>query len=379
MHIRTLKIKIRPESYQWLDKAAKEVNFVWNWCNETSYNALTPYYGKRKYLSAFDLINLSSGASKEFNRIGSANIQNICREYATRRNQFKKLKLRWRSSGGSKKNLGWIPLKPEQIVKIKGNGFNFCKKRIRLFENIEGYKFKEGCFAQDVLGHWYLCVPVEVEVLHKPSQSENCGIDLGLGTVATTSGGDKLEYKFYRDSEKKLANAQRRGHKKQAKFIHRKIRRQRADATHKFSRAIINKYQNIYIGDVSFNFLKSGNGAKSAYDGAIGMLKTQLQYKGQQAGRWVEVISEKFTTQACSACGCLSGPTGRTGLVVREWQCSECETEHDRDINAAINICHLGMKHHPPFAGTSQIQVGVVPSAKSASAGHGLATTLSQA
>ena len=73
------------------------------------------------------------------------------------------------------------------------------------------------------------------------------------------------------------------------------------------------------------------------------------------AGRNVILINEAYTTQACSACGCLSGPTGRSGLVVREWQCGDCGASHDRDVNAAINICHLGMKHHPPSAGTSQI------------------------
>ena len=101
--------------------------------------------------------------------------------------------------------------------------------------------------------------------------------------------------------------------------------------------------------------------------------------KGQQAMRHVKVINESYTTQACSACGCLSGPTGRTGLVVREWQCGDCGASHDRDINAAINICHLGMKHHPPFAGTSQIQAGVVQPAAMASTGHGFNDCLNQA
>ena len=88
----------------------------------------------------------------------------------------------------------------------------------------------------------------------------------------------------------------------------------------------------------------------------------QLEYKGQQAQRHVVVVSEKYTTQACSVCGSLTGPQGTKGLVVRNWQCSGCGAEHDRDINAAINICHFGMKHHPPSAGTSQNQIGSVQS-----------------
>ena len=101
--------------------------------------------------------------------------------------------------------------------------------------------------------------------------------------------------------------------------------------------------------------------------------------KGQQAMRHVKIINEAFTTQACSACGCLSGPAGWTGLVVREWQCEDCGASHDRDINAAINICHLGMKHHPPFAGTSQNKLGPVQSDTSSSTGHGFMSQFVQA
>ncbi|MEI6355336.1 MAG: zinc ribbon domain-containing protein [Methylococcus sp.] len=39
----------------------------------------------------------------------------------------------------------------------------------------------------------------------------------------------------------------------------------------------------------------------------------------------------------CSACGALTGPQGRAGLKVRQWECIECGTQHDRDVNAAIN------------------------------------------
>ncbi|MGQ7370485.1 zinc ribbon domain-containing protein, partial [Streptococcus suis] len=50
-----------------------------------------------------------------------------------------------------------------------------------------------------------------------------------------------------------------------------------------------------------------------------------------------------YTTQTCSSCGSrCSSPKGRTGLGIREWQCMECGTFHDRDINSALNILALG-------------------------------------
>jgi putative transposase len=122
-----------------------------------------------------------------------------------------------------------------------------------------------------------------------------------------------------------VAQAQRRGHRRQAKRLHRKAARQRADALHKFSRKIVDHYQNIFIGDVSSAKLVKTRMAKSVLDAGWGTLKTQLQYKGQQAGRRVEVVDEAYTTRACSSCGKLTGPSGLRQLVVRQWECPAVE------------------------------------------------------
>jgi hypothetical protein len=60
---RTLKLKIRPESYGWLSAAAVEANQVFNFCNETSFQAATRTDLKRKWLSGFDLCALTAGAA----------------------------------------------------------------------------------------------------------------------------------------------------------------------------------------------------------------------------------------------------------------------------------------------------------------------------
>jgi putative transposase len=55
--------------------------------------------------------------------------------------------------------------------------------------------------------------------------------------------------------------------------------------------------------------------AKFVLGAGWGMLKTQLQYKGQQVGRCVLNVSEQYTSRACSACGALTGLAGVTGCV----------------------------------------------------------------
>lgn len=149
-----------------------------------------------------------------------------------------------------------------------------------------------------------------------------------------------------------MADAQRRGHKRQAKRINRKVADCRKDALHKFSTALVRDAGAIYIGDVSSVKLAKTSMAKSVQDSGWGMLKTMLQYKGDHAGRIVEIVNERFTTRACADCGSLCGPSGRTGLVVRGWTCVDCGVTQDRDINAARNILARGLSG--PSAGTKQ-------------------------
>lgn len=339
-HMKTLRLKVKPEGKAWLSAAAKEVNFVWNWANETSEKAVRRYAGAPVWLSSYDLDKLSAGSSKFFNKIGADVINAVNAEFALKRRQAKKARLTWRRSGGSKKSLGWIPFKGKTL-RNEGNGLRFLGKTFRVFESerLVGMRWRDGCFAQDACGDWWLCVPVVVEQTSEPAPLEAVGIDLGLKDTAVTSDNERLPAgRAFRLAEPRIAAAQRRGHKRQAKRLHRKAQRQRADALHKFSRTIVNKYQKIVVGDVSSSKLAKTRMAKSVYDAGWGILKTMLHYKGQQAGRIVQVVNESYTSRACSGCGCLSGPTGLDMLAVRRWTCADCGESHDRDVNAARNI-----------------------------------------
>jgi putative transposase len=241
--IRTLRLKVKREGYAWLNAAAIEVNQLWNYANATSYKAAHPFAGASKWLTAFDLDKLTAGATECFERIGADTIQRVNAEFATRRKQFKKAKLRWRVSRGAKRSLGWVPFKAVQL-KRKGKSLRFSGKAFRVFERelLEGTTWKSGCFAQDAVGDWWLCVPVEREVCQTVAPKEAVGIDLGLKDIAATSDGAKLQAgHFYRNIEQKIASAQRRGHKRQAKRLHRTAARRRKDALHRFSRKIVSE------------------------------------------------------------------------------------------------------------------------------------------
>jgi putative transposase len=342
--VRTLRVKVKPEAYPWLNAAAIEVNDVWNYANAISARAARPFAGKPRWLSAYELDKLTAGATAYFEHIGSETIQRVNAELTTRRRQFKKTKLRWRVSRGARRSLGWVPFKAAQL-KRKGKSLRFSGKSIRVFEQalLERKAWKCGCFAEDSVGDWWLCLPVAYPAVHTIAPKEDVGLDLGLKDTVATSDGDKLGAgHFYRNIEDQIAQAQRRGHKRQAKRLHRRAARRRKDALHKFSREVVDSYRTIFIGDVSSRKLAKTPMAKSVLDAGWGMLKAQLQYKGEHAGRSVLIVSEKNTTRACSSCRALTGPRGLDMLSVRAWVCGACGDTHDRDVNAAKNILLAG-------------------------------------
>ena len=344
---KTLQLRIKDKHARVLCQMAREVNQVWNHINEVSAKAVRPYYGPPKYLSGYDLQKLTAGYSKcEGVAVGSGTVQLVCVEYATRRKQFKKHKLRWRVSNpkSAKYSLGWIPFKIGH-AKYKSGQIHFAGHHFSLWDSygLSKYELRSGSFSEDSRGRWYFNVAVEVEC--QPTQGTAAvGIDLGLKDCAISSTGDKLEGRWYRQHEQELAKAQRAKKKQRVKAIHAKIKNQRKDDLHKFSTAMVQQNAAIFVGDVASAKLVKTTMAKSTLDAGWAMLKTMLGQKSHQAGVVFEVVNEAYSTQTCSCCGVIpaSSPKGRAGLRIREWTCSECGTTHDRDVNAARNILAAG-------------------------------------
>lgn len=342
--VKTLKIRVKDKHASVLRRMARDVNQVFNFANETSNRAIRE---RGKWLSAYDLQKLTAGYSKcDGVTVGSGTVQLVCVEYATRRKQFKKARLNWRVSNpkSPKYSLGWIPFKGGH-AKYKAGQIEFAGKKFSLWDSygLGKYELRAGSFNEDSRGRWYFNVAVEVEVL--PGQGTSAvGIDLGLKECATTSDGDKLQGRWFRELEPQLAAAQRARKKKRVKAIHAKIANRRKDAIHKFTTHLVKNNAAIFVGDVSSQKLVKTKMAKSTLDAGWAMFKTTLEYKCRQAGVVFEVVNEAYSTQTCSACGALpeSRPNGIAGLRIREWTCSECGTVHDRDVNAARNILAAG-------------------------------------
>ena len=342
---KTLRLRIKDKHARVLSAMAREVNQVWNFCNETSRRAIRE---RHQWLSGYDLQKLTNGYSKcDGIHIGSPTVQQVCEDYAKARKQFKKAKLRWRVSNpqSSKYSLGWIPFKA-RALQYKAGQIAFAGQKFSLWDSygLADYELRAGSFSEDSRGRWYLNVVVKVQAKGS-SATASVGIDLGLKEVAVASNGQRIEGRFYRKLEADLGIAQRAHKKRRVKAIHAKIANQRKDALHKFSTALVRENAAIFVGDVASSKLVKTKMAKSTLDAGWASLRAMLEYKSHQAGIVFEIVSESYTTQTCSCCGSIpaSSPKGRAGLRIREWVCSDCGAQHDRDVNAAKNILARGL------------------------------------
>ena len=313
---------------------AGSVSYVWNYCNEINRER---WHKFRKTYHWSELDKMTLGCSKELG-LHSQTIQAITKEFYTRCKQFKKTKLNWRSA---KRSLGWIPFKASG-VKVVDDTIKYQDKVFRLWLSrpIEG-KIKIGSFSQDARGRWYVNLTIEECDRGRIKTGKECGIDLGLKTQATLSDGNKLEREnLTRKYEEKLAVAQRAGKRKQTATIHAKIKNKRKDWNHKQTTKLVQEYDRIYVGNVSSSKLTKTRMAKSVYDAGWSQFKTMLDYKAIRLGVEVKEVNESYSTVTCSRCEQRTGPSGLSGLNVREWICLSCGALHDRDVNAAMNILH---------------------------------------
>jgi IS605 OrfB family transposase len=342
MSTKTLKVRIKDKHRNQLNKMAGAVNFVWNYCNELSSRNIKEKY---KFMTGYDFHPYTKGAGRELG-IHSQTLQQIAAEYATRRKQFKKQRLKWRKTGGTEKSTGWVPT-GTGAVKYKNGQLHHNGMHIGLWDsfNLGKYKIRSGSFTEDSRGRWYFNAVVEF----KPKQSSgngSVGIDLGCKTAATDSNGEKVVGREYRKLEQKLGVAQRAKKKDRVRAIHDKIKNRRKDTLHKYSTKLVKENALVVVGNVSSSKLVKTKMAKSVLDAGWGQLKSMLEYKCNHAGSEFLEVNEAYSTQVCSGCGCISStsPKGRADLGIREWTCAEsgCGETHDRDINAAKNILAVG-------------------------------------
>ena len=200
---------------------------------------------------------------------------------------------------------------------------------------------------------WFASIAVEVE--HTPPTSENqavCGVDLGISRLATISDGTfyqathalRREIRKLRRGSRRLSRKQK-GSKNRAKSKHRlaklhaRIVHVRRDSLHKLTTDLTRRFSTVVIEDLNVKGMMANRKlARAVADVGMYEFRRQLSYKAEMQGVRV-VVADRFfpSSQLCSTVGCEGRAVG-LGLAVRSWTCSDCNTTHDRDLNAAKNL-----------------------------------------
>jgi putative transposase len=231
-----------------------------------------------------------------------------------------------------------------QIPKFK-EGLKFVRHR-----ELKG-EIKSATISQSTSGKYYISILCVVEKLTKHKKTgKNIGIDLGLKDFIITSEGQRYcNPKFIKKYEAKLAKKQRilsrkqKGSKGRDKAriavakVHEKITNSRNDMQHKVSSKLVKDYDLIAIEDLNVKgMVKNHKLAKAISDVAWSSFVTKLKYKAEWYGREVVVIDRFYPSS--KTCSCCDNVKESLSLDERSWTCSQCNTIHDRDVNASKNI-----------------------------------------
>jgi transposase, IS605 OrfB family, central region len=206
-------------------------------------------------------------------------------------------------------------------------------------------------------GKYFVSFNVEVEHIISFKNDYAVGIDLGIKDLLKTSDGEiinneKITYKY----EQKLAKLQRKLAKKQkgsknrnkqrikVARLHEKITNIRKNNLHHISKQITDENKVVICEDLNVKgMVQNHNLSKSIHDCGWGELTRQLKYKAEWNNKIYHEVNRYFpSSQLCNKCGYKNTDTKNLG--VRFWICPECNIEHDRDENAAINILNQGLK-----------------------------------
>jgi putative transposase len=214
---------------------------------------------------------------------------------------------------------------------------------------------KSATVKQEATGAWWVVFVCHIDRPEVQRTADHpVGIDVGLESFTTIHTGTKTAPpKFYRRGERALKRAQRRlsraqkgsNNRKKAKHrvarLHQNIRSQRTDWLHKHALTLIKQFDTVCIETLNIKGLAKTKLAKSFSDAAISTFMQMLEHKAEWHGRRVVKVGRFYaSSKTCHRCG----EKAALMLSDRVWTCPACGTLHDRDINAAINILHEGLR-----------------------------------
>lgn len=380
--IKGIKLRLYPNAKQrdQLTQMFGNDRFVWNIMLEM---AKTRYKNNpsAKFINGYGMDYLIKPLKKEYPflkesdatslQVSNKNLDQAFKMLFKHKGGYPKFKSR-RSAKQSYTGKSTVKVIARRYLKLPKLGYIKTSKTGQL----EGLKIKRYTVTLDPTGRYYLSLIVDdpnIQSLEKTGAV--VGLDMGVADLAITSDGRKYrtfksnwyekqatkwQSKFSKRKDRAMVRVRQWNHNHKdikqeledysnwqkarvAKSRYQaKIANKRKDYLHKITTELVRSYDVIVIEDLKTkNLLKNHHLAKSIANNSWYLFREMLEYKCKWYGKQLVVVSPDYTSQICSNCGYHSG---KKPLDVREWTCPKCGANHDRDINAAVNILNKGMK-----------------------------------
>ncbi len=348
-------IRLYPTNQQTelIEKSFDAARFIYNKMIEI--NKKRYKRGAKKSLSAYDMNKFITKLKKQYKFLSQVSVQTLqtkCYDLASAYKRF------------FNKENGYPRFKKKEDAQSFSNNLDLCLKDNKIrFPKAGFVKFRSGLIPEGKLkkitvkkiaGKYYASLLIDDgKAQPEPKIFDKLtGIDLGLKNFAAVSNGELIPNpKNYQKSQKKLrqknkalerkkiGSKKRRNAKSQIGKLHQKITNQRKDFHHKITKSLVADSENqaFAIEDLNTEGMKRNHKlAKHISDAGWFQFKTFLKYKSADVGKQVFEVGRFYpSSKTCSSCGIVNGDLK---LADRNWKCSSCKAEHDRDLNASLNI-----------------------------------------
>ena len=357
---KSYKFKIAPDNEQkeLLSKHFGATRFVFN--RYLNIRKET-YLEEKKSLNYYDNANDLTVLKKDeqfvwLKEINSQSLQSSLRNLDTAYNKFFRKQTKFpRFKSKVDKQSFTIP----QSVSIEDGKLQIPKFKkgieINIHREIKG-KVLFATISKSATGKYYVSITCEVEYTPFEKTNTKVGIDTGIKDLAILSDGKvygniktlktnlkKLKYNQRQLSKKIKGSSSRLKQKSKLATIHEKVTNIRKDYLHKVSTEIIKNHDVICIEDLAVkNMMKNHKLAQAFSDVSLGTFYTMLEYKANWNDKQIVKISRWYpSSKTCCECGWINQDLN---LKDRKWTCKSCNTIHNRDLNASINILKQGLK-----------------------------------
>ena len=238
-----------------------------------------------------------------------------------------------------------------------------CSEKYKEYLTKNKENIRSATLTKNSSGVYMLSILVDGDLMKELPKPVNefIGLDLGIKDFVITSENKRFEnIKIKRNNEKKLAKLHRNLSRKKKGSQNRnksriilanfyeKLNNKKENYLHHITNQLLNENQVIIIEDLDVKgMMKNHNLARAIQELSLYRFKEMLKYKAEWYGRDVVEVDRYFpSSKLCSKCGYKND---NLKLSDREWDCIECGSRHDRDLNASINILNEGKKLYSSY------------------------------